>query len=197
MPTAYIALGANLPGPAGSPEATLAAAVVRLAALGRVLSCSRLYSTEPVGFAAQPRFLNAAVALETELEPRALLEELLGIERALGRDRSAGIQNGPRTLDLDILLYGELILREPGLEIPHPRMAERAFVLAPLGDIAPNVRDPRSGATMKELLKRINTSNASRNVPDAVVEIESDLWRAGAWSAGGGSLRAGADSPHG
>src|SRR5579863_4753488 len=102
-------------GPAGSPEATLDAAAERMELLGRVVARSSLYSTEPVGFAEQPRFVNAVVALETELEPRALLDRLLVIEKEFGRDRSASIPNGPRTLDLDILLIGPLEIDEPGL----------------------------------------------------------------------------------
>jgi 2-amino-4-hydroxy-6-hydroxymethyldihydropteridine diphosphokinase len=197
MPTAYIGLGANLPGPAGSPEATLAAAAKRLAKLGRVRRRSSLYSTAPVGFADQPRFLNAVVALETRLAPRALLEALLEIERALGRDRSACQENGPRTLDLDILLSGDLVLREHGLALPHPRMAERAFVLAPLSEIAPEVRDPRSGETMGQLFERVGREGAAKD--DAVVQVESECWLADAGRAGGGvrgRVGAGADRDH-
>jgi 2-amino-4-hydroxy-6-hydroxymethyldihydropteridine diphosphokinase len=200
MPTAYIGLGANLPGPAGSPEETLAAAAEKLAQLGRVLARSSLYSTAPVGLAEQPRFLNAVVALETELAPRALLEELLAIERAFGRDRSSGVANGPRTLDLDILFYGDLVLAAHGLAIPHPRMAERAFVLAPLNEIAPEMRDPRTGETVGKLNERVSGEGASKDVPDAVVHVESERWRAGAGGAGGGAgggVRAGADRDHG
>jgi 2-amino-4-hydroxy-6-hydroxymethyldihydropteridine diphosphokinase len=204
MPTAYIGLGANLPSPAGEPEATLAAAVRSLAALGRVLACSDLYSTRPVGIAEQPRFLNAAVALETNLAPRALLEALLEIEREFGRDRSAGVENGPRTLDLDILLYGDLVLGEHGLAIPHPRMAERGFVLAPLNDIAAEACDPRSQVTVGKLFERVRGEDASkgvnRDVKDAFVQVESDGWRAGAWDTGGSAeagLRAGAESGSG
>src|SRR5271170_2064728 len=108
MRTAYIGMGANLPSRAGPPAATLAAAAGRLESLGRVVNRSSLYSTEPVGVAGQPRFVNGVVALDTELEPRALLDGLLAIELEFGRDRSAGILNGPRTLDLDILLFGDL-----------------------------------------------------------------------------------------
>src|SRR5579863_7529132 len=132
MRVAYIGMGANLPSRAGAPEATLAAAVERMQALGRIVRRSSLYSTEPVGLQAQPRFLNAAVALETELEPHALLGRLLAIELEFGRDRSSGIVNGPRTLDLDILLMDNVYLDEPELKIPHPRLAERAFALVPL-----------------------------------------------------------------
>ncbi len=200
MPIAYIGLGANIPSPAGEPEATMAAAAKRLAKLGRVRKRSSLYSTAPVGFTDQPRFLNAVVALKTTLAPRALLEALLEIERTLGRDRTAGQANGPRTLDLDILLYGDLVLREHGLEIPHPRMAERAFVLAPLNEIAPQARDPRSGETVGQLLERVNREGASKDEPDAVVHVESEPWRAGAGHAGSGArgdVRASADRDHG
>lgn len=155
MPTAYIGLGANLPGPAGPPRVTLARALERLAKLGRVTARSSLYSTAPVGFVEQPRFLNAAAALETDLAPRALLDGLLAIERELGRNRSAGVPNGPRTLDLDILLYGDQTVSEPGLEIPHPRLKERAFVLVPLAEIAPNAATPPNGLTVSEWLRQL------------------------------------------
>src|SRR5208283_2081036 len=112
------------------PEATLAAAAASLERLGRVQARSSLYSTAPVGFADQPRFVNAVVALETELHPRELLAALLAIEREFGRDRAAEIRNGPRTLDLDILLFGAKQITEPDLQIPHPRLSERAFVLS-------------------------------------------------------------------
>src|SRR5580698_778852 len=116
MLTAYIGMGANLASASGPPEVTLVEAAKQLSSLGRVLKRSSLYSTEPVGYAEQPRFLNAVVALQTELAPRALLMGLLDLELAFGRDRSAGIANGPRTLDLDILLMGDLCLYEAGLE---------------------------------------------------------------------------------
>ena len=155
MRTAYIGLGANLPSPAGPPEATLAGAVSRMVSLGRITAKSSLYSTAPVGYAAQPRFVNAVVALETQLEARELLDALMAIELDFGRDRENAILNGPRTLDLDILLLGDLQINEPGLEIPHPRLAKRAFVLVPLNEIAPEAIDPRSGKKMAELLKRL------------------------------------------
>lgn len=166
----------------------MAAAVVRLGSIDRVVSCSSLYSTTPVGFADQPRFFNAAVALESKLSPRQLLEVLLGIEREFGRERSAAIQNGPRTLDLDLLLYGDFVLGEHGLAVPHPRLAERAFVLVPLNEIAPQVREPRSGATMQQLVERLAQENASKNALDDVVPVESDLWRAGACGTAASSL---------
>jgi 2-amino-4-hydroxy-6-hydroxymethyldihydropteridine diphosphokinase len=182
MHTAYIGMGGNLASSAGAPEATLAAAVVRLESLGRVTRRSSLYSTEPVGFAGQPRFVNAVAELETELEPRELLKELLAIELEFGRDRTAGFANGPRTLDLDILLFGDLKVSEPGLQIPHPRMFERAFVLAPLSEIAPGIVDAESGRTVSQLLNRLDENSGSET--DAVVPIQSDSWRACAGDGG-------------
>ena len=162
----------------GTPEATLASAALLLESLGRVASRSSLYSTEPVGFAGQPRFINAVVALETELEPRKLLDGLLAIEQEFGRERAAGIPNGPRTLDLDILLFDGLTIDEPGLEIPHPRLAGRAFALVPLNEIAPLALDPRSGKTVSQLLQSLFPSPESEI--HAVVKVNSDGWRAGA-----------------
>jgi 2-amino-4-hydroxy-6-hydroxymethyldihydropteridine diphosphokinase len=175
MQTAYIGMGANISGPAGAPEETLAEAVKEMAALGRVSARSSLYSTEPVGYADQPRFVNAVIALETELAPSALLESLLRIEKDFGRDRSAGIANGPRTLDLDILLFGDAVIHEPGIEVPHPRLAERAFVLVPLAEIAANVMVVTQGRTVKELLQGL------RRFPDAnaIAPLESAVWHSG------------------
>ena len=184
MRTAYIGMGANLASWAGTPEATLAAAVLRLESLGCVTGQSSLYSTEPVGFAQQPRFVNAVVALETELDPQELLKGLLDLEREFGRDRAAGFVNGPRTLDLDILLFDNLKIGEPGLEIPHPRLAERAYVLVPLCEIAPGAVDAGSGMTVSQLLHDLK--NTIGNETDAVVSIQSDGWHAAA--DGGGLL---------
>ncbi len=174
MSLAYIALGANLPGPAGPPEATLAAAAVRLAALGHIAARSSLYSTAPVGVIDQPRFLNAVVALETTLTPFELLGAVLLIEREFGRDRAASTPNGPRTLDLDILFYGDLVLGESTLNIPHPRIAQRAFVLVPLHEIAPDLRDPRSGKTISQLLAELSPGRVP--IAASVVPIASALW---------------------
>lgn len=167
-------MGGNLASWAGAPEQTLASAVQRMERLGRVVGRSSLYSTEPVGYAAQPRFVNAVAALETGLTPRKLLRGLLAIEQEFGRDRSAGIANGPRTLDLDILLFGDIEISEPDLEIPHPRLAERAFVLTPLAEIAPEVVVPGLGKSVGQLLASLRES--SEGEPDAVVRIESDGW---------------------
>jgi 2-amino-4-hydroxy-6-hydroxymethyldihydropteridine diphosphokinase len=165
-------MGANLASWAGAPVATLAAAVLRLESLGRVVRRSSLYSTAPVGFAEQPRFVNAVVELETELEPRALLERFMAIEQEFGRDRAAGFANGPRTLDLDILLYGDIAISEPGLEIPHPRLAERAFVLIPLNEIAPQAVVPGCGMSVRQLLTSLHASLDS----DTVVRVKSEVW---------------------
>jgi len=178
MQTAFIGMGANLASKAGSPEVTLAAAAERLESLGQVVCRSSLYSTEPVGYAAQPRFVNAVVAMETDLEPRALLEGLLGIEQEFGRDRSAGIQNGPRTLDLDILFFGDREISEPGLEIPHPRIRERKFVLIPLREVALNVLKVCHGTTVTQLLNEALTPPHG-DTNDAVLPIQSHVWRAG------------------
>jgi 2-amino-4-hydroxy-6-hydroxymethyldihydropteridine diphosphokinase len=174
MRTAYIGLGGNLPSPAGSPQATLAAAAVRLGSLGRIAARSSLYSTAPVGLSGQPRFVNAVVALETCLAPRAILDGLLAIEQEFGRDRSAGVANGPRTLDLDLLLLGDLVLCEAGLEVPHPRLAERAFVLVPLCQIASQIVHPRLGKTVAQLLHSLLPS--SQGEINAVVQIQDGGW---------------------
>jgi 2-amino-4-hydroxy-6-hydroxymethyldihydropteridine diphosphokinase len=162
-------MGGNLDSCAGAPEATLVAAALRLDSLGRVVRRSALYSTAPVGFAEQPRFVNAVVMLETELAPRELLQGLLVIEQEFGRERKAGIANGPRTLDLDILLFGVLQIREPGLEIPHPRLAERAFVLIPLNEIAPQAVVPGLTGSVQQLLISLRESIDC----DAVVQLNS------------------------
>jgi 2-amino-4-hydroxy-6-hydroxymethyldihydropteridine diphosphokinase len=156
----------------------LAAAALRLERLGRVARRSSLYSTEPVGFSAQPRFVNAVVSLETELEPQELLRGLMEIEREFGRDRTESFPNGPRTLDLDILLVDDLRISEPDLEIPHPRMAERAFVLVPLGEIVPQMMYDESGRSVSQLQDSLCLIAEGKT--DAVVSIQSDLWRPGA-----------------
>lgn len=128
----FIGLGANLPSPVGPPAETFRAAVARMP--GVVEAVSPLYETAPVG-PPQPVFTNAALRLRTELAPLALLDALLGIERDLGRDRARETRWGPRSLDLDVLLWPGRTLDEPRLRVPHPRLRERAFALAPLLDV--------------------------------------------------------------
>ena len=146
---AYVGLGANL----GDREGTIRRAVALLAATPgvEVLRVSALRETEPVGYADQPRFLNGAAALATELGPRDLLERLLAVELELGRVRGEGPRFGPRAIDLDLLLYGEEVVDEPGLTVPHPRLAERRFVLEPLHELDPALALP-DGRRVSELL---------------------------------------------
>ena len=152
MPRAFVALGSNL----GDREATILRALAALAAEPgiEVVRVSSLRDTEPVGYLGQPRFLNGAAELETDLEPRELLVRLLEIERALGRTRE-GPSGGPRTIDLDLLLYGEERIAEAGLQIPHPRMHERAFVLEPLVELDPGLVLPGRGP-LKSLLAALD-----------------------------------------
>jgi 2-amino-4-hydroxy-6-hydroxymethyldihydropteridine diphosphokinase len=140
---AFVGLGSNL----GDREETLRGAVDALRALPRtdVRGVSTFRDTAPVGYVDQPRFLNGAVELETALAPRELLAELLRIERELGRDRARGTPQGPRTADLDLLLYGEERIDEPGLQVPHPRLHERRFVLEPLSDLDAGLFVPGRG----------------------------------------------------
>lgn len=142
MNTAYVALGANL----GDPKATVLAAFAALANLpeSRVARCSSLYRTAPVGILSQPDFVNAVALLETTLAPEALLDALLDIEARFGRIRRE--RNGPRTLDLDLLLYDDIELDLPRLTLPHPRLHLRAFVLLPLAEVAPELAIPRRGS---------------------------------------------------
>jgi 2-amino-4-hydroxy-6-hydroxymethyldihydropteridine diphosphokinase len=157
LTAAYIALGSNLEDPAAQVEG----GIEELAMLPdtRLGAVSSLYRTTPVGFADQPDFVNAVAMIETELAPRALLDELLAIEKRYARVR--GVKNGPRTLDLDIVLYGDTAHSEDALTIPHPRMHERAFVLVPLAEIAPDAIVPRLGK-VSELAARVDASGVTR-----------------------------------
>jgi 2-amino-4-hydroxy-6-hydroxymethyldihydropteridine diphosphokinase len=150
--TAAIALGSNLPSPFGPPDANLREALNRMSALGRIQAISSFHITAPVGYLDQPQFVNAAALLETTLAPLELLHGLLEIERTMGRDRASAPPKGPRIIDLDLLLYGDLILTTPELTLPHPAMHQRAFVLAPLAEIAPTMRHPTLHATIAEIL---------------------------------------------
>jgi len=123
-----------------------------------VLAVSGFRETDPVGIVHQPRFLNGAVELETALPAAALLEELLAVERRLGRDREGVPPGGPRTIDLDLLLYGDEEIAEPGLEVPHPRLHERAFVLEPLAELDPGLEVPGKGP-LEALLAKLHSAD--------------------------------------
>jgi 2-amino-4-hydroxy-6-hydroxymethyldihydropteridine diphosphokinase len=148
---AYIGLGSNL----GDREAMLKSAIglLKTGEGVKVVSVSRFRVTDPVGITDQPRFLNGAVAVETELSARDLLDRLLEIERSLGRTRE-GPAGGPRTIDLDLLVYGDEVVDEAGLHVPHPRLAERRFALEPLHDLDPELLVPGAGP-LKALLAEL------------------------------------------
>ena len=150
MTRAVVALGSNIE----DPEAQLKRAFDEISALPgtRVLARSRLHRTAPVGYVDQPDFVNACALLDTELAPRALLDELLALEKRHGRVRE--VPNGPRTHDLDIVLYGDRVIDEPGLKVPHPRAHERAFVLVPLLEAWPEATIPGRGPA-RELLRQL------------------------------------------
>ena len=153
MPRAFVALGSNL----GDREAIIRGALAALESepgIG-VVSVSTLIDTEPVGFVDQPRFLNGVAALETELSARDLLAVLLDVERRFGRLREGVPLQGPRTLDLDLVLYDDDEIDEPGLTVPHPRLHEREFVLGPLAEIAPGLEVPGKGA-VETILARLH-----------------------------------------
>jgi 2-amino-4-hydroxy-6-hydroxymethyldihydropteridine diphosphokinase len=145
----YLSLGSNV----GVRAANLKAAIEKLGELGSVVVVSSFYETEPVEVTDQPWFLNCVIALETTAQPARLMAELLRIEQEMGRKRAK--EKGPRSIDIDILLFGEVVVNTPELTIPHPSMANRRFVLVPLAEIAPELRHPALHKEIRDLLAEL------------------------------------------
>ncbi len=154
----FLSLGSNV----GDRMANIKAALDRLQKVGEVVDVSSIYETEPVELSAQPWFLNCAVRLDTEKMPKQLLAAILKIEQSMGRRRQR--KKGPRTIDIDILLFGSSVIDVEGLTVPHPAMHERRFVLEPLAEIAPEVRHPVIGRTVRELLNNLPAGQSVRRL---------------------------------
>ncbi len=153
---AYLSLGSNV----GDREKYLRDAIAHLETAGHVIAVSSFYETEPVEFTDQAWFLNCAVAITTTMAPEQLMAAVLAIEQEMGRRRT--LQKGPRMIDIDIVLFGDRVVREPGLTVPHPAMHRRRFVLEPLAEIAPEARHPGLQHTVRELLNALPAGQAVR-----------------------------------
>ena len=152
---AYIAMGSNL----GDRHANIQGGLDAIAGLEttQIVQCSTIIETAPIGPGEQGRYLNGVAHIQTGLEPRELLKALLNIEASLGRDRASEIRWGARTLDLDVLVYGDQVIDQPGLEIPHPRLHSRSFVLVPLCEVAPDLMLPKYKKTPRVLLRALES----------------------------------------
>ena len=166
MHLVFIALGSNL----GDRAANLQAAIEALEPEVHTLKCSPVYETPPWGYSDQPQFLNQVVEAKTELSPIALLEHMKKIEVQLGRQET--FRFGPRLIDLDIIYYDDEVIDSPPLIIPHPRMAERGFVLMPLADLAPDFRHPILGDSVSDLLSKVETLGIFRVPPEGCGELD-------------------------
>ena len=156
--TVYLSLGSNL----GDRAANLRAALAQLEVAGRLLAVSALYETQPVDVPDQPWFLNCVAAIETDKTPREVLKLALRVEAAMGRLRLR--EKGARKIDIDVVLFGDCVVDEPGLKIPHPAMHQRRFVLEPLVEIAPEARHPELGKTARELLAALPRGQTVRRI---------------------------------
>jgi 2-amino-4-hydroxy-6-hydroxymethyldihydropteridine diphosphokinase len=155
---AYLSLGSNL----GDRKHNLSEAIRRLHSLGRVVSVSSFYETEPMEFTDQPSFLNCAAALESAMQPGQLMAKLLHIEKEMGRQRIQ--KRGPRSIDIDMLLFDSAVVNTPELTLPHPAMAQRRFVLEPLAEIAPDLRHPTLEKTVRLLLAELPEGQKVRKI---------------------------------
>lgn len=151
---AYIALGSNL----GDRQTTIDSAIAAIERLAttKIIKVSSIIETPPFGDIEQGPYLNGIVHVQTQLDARSLLDEMLRIESEHGRDRSNEQRWGPRTLDLDLIVFGDQVIEEPGLQVPHPRMHERAFVLVPLAEIAPDINIPNQNETPRQMLEALD-----------------------------------------
>ncbi len=156
--TAYLSLGSNL----GDREANLRAAVAQLDAAGRLLALSAFYETQPVDVPDQPWFLNCVMAIDTDMTPKELLQLVLKVEAVMGRVRMR--EKCARNIDIDVVLFGNRVLDEPGLKIPHPAMHRRRFVLEPLAEIAPDALHPERGKTAREILQALEAGQTVRKL---------------------------------
>lgn len=157
----YLSLGSNL----GDREANLRTAIEKLGEFGNIAAVSSFYETEPVEVTAQPWFVNCAVKLDTEKMPRQLISAILALEQSMGRQRKQ--QKGPRTIDIDILLFGSSVIDIPSLTVPHPHLHERRFVLEPLAEIAPDVRHPIFKRSVRELRDALPPGQTVRKLSPA------------------------------